>query len=147
MADVEICNSNLGITHPFSLRTMRTGNLMTHFMMPQDVNMKDREGNTLLHIAVTSDDIGIVELILKTGTSINESRMDGMTPLHMAIESEQEENVKILLDYGARIDAKDLFGRTPLHLIASINYRNERKMLRIAELILDRGTDVKVNSF
>ncbi|OXU30442.1 hypothetical protein TSAR_011978 [Trichomalopsis sarcophagae] len=142
MTEVEFCNAN--ISHSFALPTMRNNSLITHFLTPQDVHIKDGNGNSPLHFAVASNDIDIIQLLLNTGAMVNDSRMDGLTPLHIAIVSGKEENVKLLLNHNARLDIKDLFGKTPLHhLAACINYYNEEVMLSIARLILQYGIDVK----
>ena len=109
-----------------------------HFLMSQDIDIKDS--------SVVSKDISIIDSFLRASAGVNDSRMDGFTPLHLAVQSGKEESVKLLLDCGARLDNKDLFGKTPLHLAACIKYRNEYKMCRIANLLLNAATDPKVFS-
>ncbi|XP_014234507.1 uncharacterized protein LOC106657483 [Trichogramma pretiosum] len=138
MAEVDQHNSHIIRNFPMSFKLP-----FTSCLTPQDVNIKDLEGNSPLHFAVVSTDKSIVEILLNAGAVINDARLDGFTPLHMAVQSGKENNVKLLLDCGARVDSKDLFGKTPLHLAACVNYRDERKMLRIAKLLLDTGPDSK----
>lgn len=144
MAEVYFCNNSFGIRHLFSSPALRTKSFITHLLTPQEVNIKDKEGNSLLHFAVASNDKSIIELLLNAGAGVNDIRMDGYTPLHMAVESGDQEIIKILLDHGARLDIQDLFGKTALHLAACLNYQDERIMLRIAESILNRAIDIKV---
>lgn len=143
MAGVQFCKSE--ISHPFTLTTVRTNSLMTQFLLPQDIHIKDRDGNSTLHLAAALGDANFLQMLLNAGAAINDRRTDGCTPLHLAVKSGQEENVRILLSYGARVDLKDLFGKTPIHLISCLDYQDVEKVLRIAKLILDRGANMKVH--
>ncbi|XP_058809038.1 putative ankyrin repeat protein RF_0381 [Phymastichus coffea] len=142
MAEVKLCNNS--ISQPFTLTTMRNNSLIRSFLLPQDIHIKDREGNSALHFAATNSDTHLLQMLLNAGTAVNDRRIDGCTPLYTAIESGQEENIKVLLNHGARIDLKNLFSKTPLHLIACLDYQDADKTVRLAKLILNRGVNIKI---
>ena len=140
MAEVKFYNNNIGVSHS-SLPPVKTESFITKILRPQDVNIINREGNNPLHLAVKSGDQNLIKLVQNTGAAINNT---GYSLLHTAIECGIEENIRILLEYGARINAKDIFGETPLHLAAHVNYQDKIKILRIAKLLLENGSDIKV---
>jgi ankyrin repeat protein len=87
-------------------------------------------GDTLLHRAVRSGNIKIVELLLKNGADVNATDIDGYTPLHTVFYidcerlpcKDKEKNdlllnlCKLLIDNGADVNATDKNGKKPLDL-------------------------------
>lgn len=95
-----------------------------------DVNMKDGDGNTPLHIAVDRGHIDIAKELLKRGADINAQNIhngrsrgarfgqplrmwNGNTPLHLASISKKVKMVKLLLNAGADITIENSSGYTP----------------------------------
>ena len=78
---------------------------------PRIVNLTDKFGKSPLHFAIESDNVEIVELLIKRGADINMSTMHGITPLMFTCStsklSQREEIVRILLREGALIDLVD----------------------------------------
>jgi ankyrin repeat protein len=99
------------------------------FAKGADVNAKDKDGSTPLHLADNQD---VVKLLLVKGADVNAKDKDGSTPLHLA---DNEDVVKLLLAKGADVNAKDKDGRTPLHLAVA-------KDTDIVKLLLAKGADV-----
>ena len=80
-----------------------------------DVSYRNKEGQTLLHSAVSRGREDIVDLLLKHGADINAKDKYGYTPLHWAVSSKNKQMVKLLVARGADINARNLQGRTPLY--------------------------------
>lgn len=64
-----------------------------------DVNMRDRDGNTPLLLAVTLDNGELVELLLKHGANPNIVNNNGKTPLSV---TQSQQVIDLLEGYGAR---------------------------------------------
>jgi len=101
-----------------------------------NVNLKDKEGTTPLHLAATMQDDEMVACLLKAGASVNAEDKMG-TPLHRCAvgnDSQGHDGIssgikagnsakvaKLLLEAGAKVNAANRTGRTPLHLAAQKN--------------------------
>jgi ankyrin repeat protein len=103
-----------------------------------DVNKKDSEGLTLLHVASKLRKLQEVKLLLSNGADIEASDKDGCTPLYYACTSSYSnyDVVKYLIDNGALVNSKSNDNSTPLHAAAaSWDYR-------AVELLIKKGADV-----
>ena len=79
-----------------------------------DVNHRDVDGGTALHVARTS---AVARVLILNGAEVEAKNIKGITPLHRA------RNVgvaKVLLENGASVNAVDERGNTPLHLCNDI---------------------------
>ena len=98
-----------------------------------DINMKGRDGRTLLIHSALYNRILIAKWLLKNGASIDEKDMQGLSALHCAVVSNNCKMAEYLLEQGASIDIRDNFGNTPL-MRAGLN-------VDIIRLLLDHGAD------
>ena len=101
-----------------------------------DPTVKDRSGNTLLHVAAEAGSKNIVKLLISNEAVINIRNKKRETPLHIATENGHIQIVKILLSHRADVNVKDNHGNTPLH-IAVFTQR-----IDIVKALLSRGADV-----
>lgn len=101
-----------------------------------DVNVKDSDGNTPLHLAVKMKLLNIIDLLISHGANIDEKNKYGLTPIHMASGLKIAE---FLITKGANVNAVDGSGNTALHINAQKGSR------QIVELLLKNGakTDIK----
>ncbi|MCL2312849.1 MAG: ankyrin repeat domain-containing protein, partial [Firmicutes bacterium] len=110
-----------------------------------DINMKTKNGSTLLISALSKKHKEVVRTLLKEGRglNINIQNASGLTPLMFAMETDQEEMAMELLksDYGDYIDVnlKEEHGYTPLMVAASQGWD------KIVEELLKKK-DINVNS-
>ncbi|CAH1231749.1 TRPA1 [Branchiostoma lanceolatum] len=77
-------------------------------------------GDTLLHLAVRTGDVDLVQILLDVGQmNVNVPGQDHRTALHIAVNSNDIDMVSVLLDHNADIDLKDIYAMSPLTLAAS----------------------------
>jgi ankyrin repeat protein len=109
-----------------------------------DVNTKDEEGLTALHLAARQGRKDVVELLLVNGANINArlTRWPDWMPLHEAAVANHKEVVELLLAKGADVNADcaraggGRFGGTPLHEAVFEGHRD------MAELLISKGADI-----
>lgn len=78
-----------------------------------NVNAKDVEGYTALHLAVTEKRLEIVRELIKSGAEVNaEEYGNKCIPLHLACMVGEKEIVEELVKAGAEIEQADKFGMT-----------------------------------
>ncbi|KAL8795037.1 MAG: hypothetical protein Q9195_002485 [Heterodermia aff. obscurata] len=83
-----------------------------------DVEFRDEDGETPLHLTARSGSIKNTRLLLKAGAEPSAVSEYGTTPLHHAIVLGNVEIVSLLLDKGANVDANENDEGTPLHVAA-----------------------------
>ena len=76
-----------------------------------DVNTRDKNGNTPLHMAVMAfqDNSDAVQLIIEAGADVNARNEKGETPLHLSIVTPA---TQALIKAGADVNARDELGQT-----------------------------------
>ncbi|CAF1120314.1 unnamed protein product, partial [Brachionus calyciflorus] len=85
-------------------------------------NIRDRDGNTILHYAVESNYYDIVELLLKHGAIFNAKNKEDKTPFDI----NENQSSKLLKSINEMFDVKDSNEKTPLDFNIEIikNVRN-----------------------
>jgi len=77
-----------------------------------EINSKDCEGDTPLHIMAWRKDRYAVDMLIKSGADVKAIGDMGETPLHVAILQEDERIIVSLLKAGARFDIPSEFNET-----------------------------------
>ena len=115
---------------------------------------KDRNGLTVLHVAVTEEVSQTLQMLLsrckKQGTEedlarfVNNLNRDKQTAMHIAAEKSFCDGVKILISYKADLTLKDHEGCTPLHLAcgSSVDTAMEMQTTIVVENIINHGAGV-----
>jgi len=105
----------------------------------------DVDGSSLLHLAVNSGVLGVVELCLKYGVRIRQPRkIDRQTAFHMACEQGAMPIVQYLVSKDpavCRITLVDCKGKTPLHMAAKRNHAQLVSFLLEKEASVDPKSD------
>ncbi|MEJ2665393.1 MAG: ankyrin repeat domain-containing protein, partial [Spirochaetia bacterium] len=82
----------------------------------------DKEGNTLLHLAIIYRNREICSYLCKAGADINAQNKWGTTPLHLAVQFRADGVGRDLIDLGADLEIKNSKKQTPL--ILAVKYKN-----------------------
>ncbi len=114
-----------------------------------DLSIKDRDGNTPLHLAAQSCNIVTLKCLLEHGANVNEKNNDKQTSLHCVFTSHHflrfsqdiVECIIILKDSGAEINAKDKDDNTPLHLAIKSDFSDEKKE-KSCEFLIESRADL-----
>lgn len=92
-------------------------------------------GRNILHWAVNSGPLAIVEALIFHGADVNELNKGKETPLHWATHVSENHKLMALLNAGATVDARDESGTTPLMWAAEAGRLNAMLSL------LEHGAD------
>ncbi len=105
-----------------------------------DVNVRDANGDTLLHQAIRAKDASAITNYVRRGVDINAANNSGTTPLSEAVRRNDQPLplVKYLLRNRANPNTPDAQGNTPVTYAA--NTRNPQLLLTL----LEAGGDVNV---
>jgi ankyrin repeat protein len=103
-----------------------------------DVNTKDKNGTTPLHLAAIQGHTEIAELLIANGADVNAKDDGGLTPLHQAAARGHKEVAELLITKGADLHpkrnivlhSKDRLGATPLDHALNRNQYDTVDLLR-----------------
>lgn len=79
-----------------------------------DIETKDNNGQTALHLAAANGHTATVVLLLSNGANINAIDTNGCTPLHLSIDKTHYEVTISLIEKGADFNIKNKNGSTPI---------------------------------
>ena len=105
-----------------------------------DVNAKQKDGFTPLHLAAFADRMEVVDLLIKNGANVNATDNAGGTPLHPATVAGHKETVELLITNGADVNVKDKHDITSLHFSSTQGHKE------IVKLLIAKGADVNAKS-
>ena len=108
-----------------------------HLAAGTDVDTKNENGFTPLHIAASKGYKEVAELLVTNDADVN-TKDNGSTPLHMAAQFGHKAIVELLINKVADVNAKGELGETPLHSAAADGEKE------IVELLIVAGADVNV---
>ena len=107
----------VGCGKPSIHEAAKDGNIKAvkqHLAGGVDVNVKNKNGQTPLHRAVSYDCREIINLLVANGADVNEKAKYGGTPLMYAASNGNKEIAELLIAKGADLNADDGRGSTPL---------------------------------
>ena len=108
-----------------------------------DVNAKDSEGRTPLHVAARNRGTEVVRFLVSNGADVNARDSEGRTPLHVAAQSRETEVVRFLISNGADINARNSMGRIPDFISALPSPDNER--VAMIRFLVSNGVDINAS--
>lgn len=101
-----------------------------------DPNLRDKESESALHLAVRTGNQSAVELLLKYKADPNARTDSGITPLHRAVEARGEALVDLLLAHNADVTAAKQDGDTALHSAVAQGLTN------VVAKLVQKGADI-----
>ncbi len=101
--------------------------------MNANVNSVSANGLTVLHRAMSNENVAMVTTLLRRGANVNHPLPDGATPLHTAVFLQNAEIVNILLQFQANVERPMTDGTAPIHSAVRM------PSLNIAKQLLDHG--------
>ena len=105
-----------------------------HLVAGADVDFRNQQGFTPLHVAAQKGHNKVAELLIAKGANVNTSgRLIGTTPLDSAALLGHKEMVELLIDSGADINPQIITGETPLQRA------EQRGHSAIAEILRKHG--------
>ena len=117
---------------------------------PQDLQVRDNQGCTPLHIAVLSEQLEASKLLIRPTADLDILDIEDHNILHMVAYKAHLEITRVLLAHSwatkAHINARNKNGQTPLHLASQYHDRYGHRLdcnrPSIAALLLKFGADV-----
>ncbi len=118
-----------------------------------NVNAVNDEGNSLLYVAASKNQIDKINFLLDNGADVNIRNERGATPLNAACDKNALEAVQLLIDGGADVNTRTNRGSTPLvcaatgkgcTLLNTIAFSTTYDFTNVAEILLDNGADVNL---
>ena len=102
-----------------------------------DPNVEDKDGNTLLQMALSGQNYAAVRLLLLSSKCNPNTNINGYTPLHFVCEEGDLELVSLILsDREYRSDMQCSVGKTPLHSVCSSKKVSFSERLKIVRMLL-----------
>ena len=115
--------------------------LLGYVKQPCDLDLRERYGDTALHLAVVSELSKNVAMLLEKGADVLASDAFDRTPIHYAAKYSTPELLEMLLRYvkqPCELDLRDEYGDTALH--RAIRAKSTVKV----EMLLRKGADFTV---
>ncbi|CAF3400425.1 unnamed protein product [Rotaria socialis] len=108
----------------YKILDMIFNTLNQHETISDIVKAADNDQNTLLHLAVASANVEIVDLLLSKHADPSAKRADGQTPIHLCAKTDSIEILEKLIQAGGDINDVDNENETILHKAATHNKEN-----------------------
>ncbi|HCU59259.1 MAG TPA: hypothetical protein DIC64_04690 [Alphaproteobacteria bacterium] len=118
----------------------QTSEMVEKIMKEVGANARNSDGKTILMIAVAkSQNLNVVDAIIKNGISIDARDKDGSTALMEAARHNQNpEIISLLINHGADVNARNEEGLTPLLIAAQYN-----KNADVIETLIKYGANIE----
>jgi ankyrin repeat protein len=100
------------------------------------INEKNKDGETVLHLAVQYENIEKIKELIEKGADINIGDNKGRKVLHYAALFGKTKTVKVLIEKGANINATDNSRYVPLHLACL------KGAIGVARVLVKAGADI-----
>eukprot|EP01132_Coremiostelium_polycephalum_P005348 gene5348-6671_t len=109
-----------------------------------DINIRDKNGYSALHQAVSSDDRILMRVLQHEGINVDIQNDDKNTPLHYFCQKFRspncQESFQLFIQKGVNVNAQNKNGETPLHKAIF----NNSVRLMMVDLLLKNGANVNL---
>lgn len=104
-----------------------------------DINMRNKRGLSLLHIAVLNGTVKNVENLLDLGADINVRDKFRFTLLHIAAKKNKLDIIKLLLYKGIDYRRRDISGATFMDILCEQHIFSVEKVMRYIKAVENKG--------
>ena len=108
-----------------------------HLTKGIDVDAKNKDGSTALHIASLLGQYEVAELLIQRGADVNIKGNDGATALHAAAFLGQYREAKILLENGVNANTRKNDGATAIDVL-NLDWRTTQFVAQMLQIRVDR---------
>ncbi|XP_077985785.1 uncharacterized protein LOC144440299 [Glandiceps talaboti] len=116
--------------------------LMSCSRYPIDLNAKNYEGFTAIHVAVLLGSLDVISFLVSKGSDINSTDgKSGRTPLFHAVENDRKDVIELLLQHNADVNAQSYSGNTALHVASG------RGLISVVRSLLRHGADMSMKNY
>ena len=114
---------------------------LLQLMKPNSLEMelKNKQGQTLLHVATQNKSFKILKFLVENGADIQCTDNKNNTPLHIAVNNIDYNSVQLLMKYNPKLNILNINKETPLDIARRIN---DRTLINI----LINNTDINNNN-
>jgi ankyrin repeat protein len=105
---------------PDKVRSMSAEEYSAAVRSAPDVNARNENGVTPLHIAAGYGTPDKIAALVTAGADVEALDMDGWTPLNSAVAVGTPDKIAALVTAGADVEARNKNGMTPLHIAAGL---------------------------
>jgi len=100
------------------------------------LNYGNKNNSTPLQLAVETDQLEAVRMLLDSKAETHVMDREGETPVHSAVKNNNIALLKLLLSYDANANIPNNYGKFPIHTAVENNF------LEIVKILVDNGADV-----
>lgn len=104
----------------------------------RDLEIKDMQGATALHIAAANAYEEVLEFLLENDADVDVVDKDGWKPIHAAACWGNEKAIELLVEHGSDLESRTPYGEAPLDLCDDADVR---------QFIIDLKGKMKTNKF
>ena len=108
-----------------------------HLAKGIDVDAKNKDGSTALHIASLLGQYEVAELLIQKGADVNTKGNDGATSLHAAAFLGQYREAKLLLENGVNANTRKNDGATAIDVL-NLDWRTTQFFAQMLQIRVDR---------
>tara|TARA_B000000460_G_C21452184_1_gene364267 strand:- start:29 stop:976 length:948 start_codon:yes stop_codon:yes gene_type:complete len=108
-----------------------------HLTKGIDVDAKNKDGSTALHIASLLGQYEVAELLIQRGADVNIKGNDGATALHAAAFLGQYREAKLLLENGVNANTRKNDGATAIDVL-NLDWRTTQFVAQMLQIRVDR---------
>ncbi|XP_076061666.1 death-associated protein kinase dapk-1-like isoform X4 [Oratosquilla oratoria] len=106
-----------------------------------DVNMANKHGESVVHLAAGLGEMDALELLVKKGGSVDAMDAQGDTPLHWASRQGHANIIGFLIQQGAQINSQNKNGESCLHVACRYGHTSVVQTLCMSNMNIDLQDD------
>jgi len=100
------------------------------------LNFGNKNNSTPLQLAVETDQLEAVRMLLESNAEAHVMDREGETPVHSAVRNNNIALLKLLLSFNANANIPNNYGKFPIHTAVENNF------LDIVKILVENGADV-----